>query len=218
MEGLAIASDTVVTLSYALFDGKGEVVDHGDDPSEPVTYVHGYAQIVPGIERQIEGLRAGDKRSFTIASDEAFGDRDEEAVFEVDKADFPNPGSVEIGDEFTAEGEDGDMIPMRVVEIRPDGFLVDANHPLAGQTLRVDVAVAAVRAASEDEIARAQAALETALSGGCGCGHEHGHDDHDHADHEGHDHSGHDHSGHDHSGHDHRQPEGAGLIQIGKKS
>jgi FKBP-type peptidyl-prolyl cis-trans isomerase SlyD len=216
MEGLAIASDTVVTLSYALFDGKGEVVDHGDDPSEPVTYVHGYAQIVPGIERQIEGLRAGDKRSFTIASDEAFGDRDEDAVFEVDKADFPNPGLVEIGDEFTAEGEDGEMIPMRVVEIRPDGFLVDANHPLAGQTLRVDMAVASVRAASEEEIARAQASLEAALSGGCGCGHEHGHEDgHEH----GPDDHGHgEHEGHAHADHDHAHPEGAGLIQIGKKS
>lgn len=207
MEALPIAADTVVTLSYALFDEKGAPLApdqaDGDDPSEPVSYVHGYGQIVPGIERQIEGLHAGDKRTLTVAPDEAFGERDEEAVFEVDKADFPDASTVSLGDEFIMEDADGDEMVMRVVEVRPEGFLVDANHPLAGHTLRVEVSVSAVRAASEEEIAAAQAALQAQVNGGaCGCGH-----DHDHGGEDGHDHA------HDH-GHTHEPA----LVQLGKKN
>jgi FKBP-type peptidyl-prolyl cis-trans isomerase SlyD len=220
MEALAIAPDTVVTLSYALFDERGEVIDgagtlvasesaeaspnprSGDSPCEPLTYVHGYAQIVPGLERQIEGLHKGERRTFTMAPDEAFGDRDEDAVFEVEKSDFPDADEVTVGDEFMAEGPDGEPFAMRVVEVKPDGFLMDANHPLAGQTLRVEVAVEAVRTASEEEITAAQAALEDEAGVGWGCGHDHDHD-HDH-DHE-----------HEHDDHDHEH-EHVPLIQIRK--
>jgi FKBP-type peptidyl-prolyl cis-trans isomerase SlyD len=204
MEALAIAPDTVVTLSYVLFDERGEAVDQAGH-TEPLTYVHGYAQLVPGLERQIEGLRAGDRRSVTVDPEEAFGERDEEAVFEVEKEDFPDAATVAEGDEFMAEGPDGEPIAMRVLEVRSDAFVVDTNHPLAGQRVRFDVEVSAVRPAREEEIAAAQAELEQLLAEddeACACGHDH---DHDH----GHDH---DHD-HDH-GHDH---EDAGLIQLGKK-
>ena len=83
MEALAIAPDTVVTLSYVLFDQHGEAVDEVGK-ADPLTYVHGYAQLVPGLERQIEGLKPGERGVFTVDADEAFGDRDDEAVFEVE--------------------------------------------------------------------------------------------------------------------------------------
>jgi FKBP-type peptidyl-prolyl cis-trans isomerase SlyD len=206
MQALAIASDTVVTLSYVLFDAQGEPADRTGD--EPITYVHGYAQLVPGLERQIEGLKAGDKGSFTVEADEAFGERDDDAVFEVDKADFPDAADVAAGDEFMAEGPDGEPISMRVLEVKEDAFLVDTNHPLAGQRVRFDVEVSAVRPADEAEIAAAQAELEQAIAdeGACGCGH-------DHADGEAHDHAGHDHD-HDHA-HEHTD---VSLIKLGKKS
>jgi FKBP-type peptidyl-prolyl cis-trans isomerase SlyD len=185
MEALAIAPDTVVTLSYVLFDEQGEAVDE-IGKAEPLTYVHGYAQLVPGLERQIEGLKPGERGVFTVTADEAFGARDDEAIFEVDKSDFPDAGDVAAGDEFMAEGPDGEPIAMRVLEVRPDAFVVDTNHPLAGQKVRFEVQVSGVRAASEEEIAAAQAELEAmAADDGCGCGHDHGGDDHDHD----HDHS-----------------------------
>jgi FKBP-type peptidyl-prolyl cis-trans isomerase SlyD len=199
---LAIAPDTVVTLSYVLFDEKGETVDRvGKD--EPLSYVHGYAQIVPGLEKQIAGLKAGEKGSFSVEAEDAFGERDEDAVFSVDRSEFPDAAEVEVGDEFMAEGPDGDPIAMRVVEVRADELVVDTNHPLAGQKIRFEVEVASVRAATEEEIAAAQAELEEMLAeeaDGCGCGHDHGDDDHDH-----------DH-GHD-DGHEHGEP----LVQLGKK-
>src|SRR3954470_21975116 len=101
MSALSIAADTVVTLSYVLFDAQGEAVDSATT-GEPLTYVHGYAQLVPGLERQIEGLKAGERGVFTVEADEAFGEREEEAIFAVDKSDFPEAGGVAVGDEFMA--------------------------------------------------------------------------------------------------------------------
>jgi FKBP-type peptidyl-prolyl cis-trans isomerase SlyD len=212
MEALAIAPDTVVTLSYALFDEHGELVDRaGIRPDagseagegEPLTYVHGYAQLVPGLERQIEGLKPGERGVFTVEADEAFGEHDDDAVFAVDRSDFPDASSVAVGDEFMAEGPDGEPIAMRVLEVHADAFVVDTNHPLAGQRVRFEVEVSAVRAAAEEEIAAAQAELERAIADdddACGCGHDHA---------EGHD--------HDHGQHDHDHTD-VSLIQLGKKS
>lgn len=205
MSALAIAPDTVVTLSYVLFDERGETVDRVTR-EEPLTYVHGYAQIVPGLEKQIAGLHPGDKGTFEVPADEAFGERDEDAVFAVDRTDFPDADDVAVGDEFMAEGPDGEPIAMRVVEVRDDALVVDTNHPLAGQRIRFEVEVSAVREASEDEIAAAQAELEQILAeeeNGCGCGHDHDHD-HDHGD------------GHDHD-HDHGHSHDHGLVQLSKK-
>ena len=205
MSALAIAPDTVVTLSYVLLDQRGETVDRVTR-EEPLTYVHGYAQIVPGLERQIEGMHAGEKGAFDVEADEAFGDRDDDAVFAVDRTDFPDADDVAVGDEFMAEGPDGEPIAMRVVELRDDALVVDTNHPLAGQRIRFEVEIAAVREANEEEIAEAQAELEQILAeeedDACGCGHDHGDDDHDH---------GHEHAPED--GHDH-----GNLVQLSKKS
>src|SRR5262245_57740955 len=99
MSPTAIGPDTCVTLSYILFDEHDEPVDRAT-ASEPLTYVHGYAQIVPGLEKHLAGLHAGDRRSIVLAPEEAFGERDEGAVLAVDKADFPESGEVSPGDEF----------------------------------------------------------------------------------------------------------------------
>lgn len=178
MTAPAIAPDTLVTLSYVLFDEKGEAVDRVT-ADEPLTYVHGYAQLVPGLERQIEGLEAGARGTFTVEADDAFGQRDEDAIFEVERSDFPTEEEIRVGDEFMAEDADGDPIAMRVVELRDDGIVVDTNHPLAGQRVRFEVEVASVRPATEAEIAAAQAELEEQAAGAC-CDHDHDHD-HDHA-------------------------------------
>lgn len=187
MSALAVGPDTFVTLSYVLFDEHGEAVDRATQ-TEPLTYVHGYAQIVPGLERGLAGLHAGEKKEITVPPAEGFGEHDDEGVFEVDKSDFPESGEVTAGDEFVAQGPDGEAIAMRVLEVLPEAFIVDTNHPLAGQTLRFEVTVSEVRAASEEEIAQAQADLEQQIQHDhAGCGHDHSHDhDHDH----GHAHDG----------------------------
>jgi FKBP-type peptidyl-prolyl cis-trans isomerase SlyD len=195
MTAIAIAPDTVVTVSYVLFDEKGEEVDHAT-AGEPLEYIHGYAQIVPGLEKNLTGLHAGDKRSFTLEAEDAFGERDEEGLLEVEKADFPDSDKVQAGDEFMAHGPDGDPIAMRVLEVHDDAFVVDTNHPLAGQKVRFEVEVASVRAATEEEIAEAQSDLEKRA-------------DHDHSE------CGED---HDHSAHDHDHGSPVELVQLSKRS
>lgn len=176
MSLIVIAPDTVVTFSYVLYDERGEAVDRMP-PDNPMTYVHGYAQIVPGLERQIEGLAAGAKGSFAVDPEEAFGEHDEDAVFSVGRDDFPESGAVAVGDEYVAEGPDGEPMPMRVLEVNGDDVLVDTNHPLAGQKIRFEVEVASVRPATEEEICAAQDEIEKlaaeAHEEGCGCGEDH---------------------------------------------
>jgi FKBP-type peptidyl-prolyl cis-trans isomerase SlyD len=208
----AVGPDTVVTLSYTLFDEQGEAVD-GVPASDPLVYVHGYAQILPGLEKALTGLRAGDKKELTVEAADAFGEHDEEGIFEVDKEDFPDASEVTVGDEFVAQGPDGEPLAMRVVEIRAEGFLVDTNHPLAGKRVRFAVEVASVRAAEEAEIAEAQAELEEHVHGE-GCGHDHGdgHHHHHHAHADGHAHD------HDHGpATDARHPAHEGLVQLKQK-
>lgn len=187
MSALAIGPDTHVTLTYVLFDEDGDTADRATT-TEPLQYIHGYAQIIPGLERGVTGMHAGERREFTVPPDDAFGEHDEEGVFEVDKADFEGSEDVALGDEFVAQGPDGNTMAMRVIEVLPDAFVVDTNHPLAGQTVRFQVEVSEVRTATEAEIAGAQQDLERRAAaahehgeGGC-CDHDH---DHDHA----HDHS-----------------------------
>ena len=203
MSALAIGPDTVVTLSYELFGENGEVVDRAE-PGDPLVYVHGYAQIVPGLEKALVGAHAGERRSVLVEPEEGFGEREEEAIYEVDRADFPDSASVQVGDEFVGEGPGGLELAMRVVEIRDDGFVVDTNHPLAGQKVRFEVEVKDVRPASEEEISRAEAELEEELEGIAAA--MEGEGEHEHG--EG--------CGHDHEGGD-GQPEGGSLVQISKR-
>lgn len=176
-----IQTNSRVVVEYVLKDEEGEILDASDaEDGEPITYVHGYGLLVPGLEAGLEGLATGATKSIVIDPSEGFGEHDEELVGEIDRGEFPEPDAVAEGDEFVAESPGGDPIIMRVVEVRKDSVIVDANHPLAGVTLHYDVKIREVRTASPEEIAEAKHALEVEEHGACGCGHEHGGHDHGH--------------------------------------
>ena len=178
----SIQPNARVVLEYTLRDEKGAVLDSSDaEDGEPIVYVHGYGMLVPGLEAALVGLEQGASKDVTVEPAEGFGDRDEELVMEIDKTDFPDPKNVVMGDEVVAESPDGDEVPMRVVEVKDDTVVVDANHPLAGVTLRYSVKVTEVAQATDDEIAEAAAGFEEAgySSSGGGCDdptHDHSHD------------------------------------------
>jgi FKBP-type peptidyl-prolyl cis-trans isomerase SlyD len=173
-----------VVLEYTLKDEKGTVLDSSDaEDGEPIVYVHGYGMLVPGLEVALMGLEVGSVKDVTVSPDEGFGDRDDELVLEIDRSDFPDPKKVAIGDEVVAESPDGDEVPMRVVEVKADTVVVDANHPLAGVTLRYSVIVKEVAQASEEEIAEAAAGFDEAGYDEEGCDdptHDHSHEGHSH--------------------------------------
>jgi FKBP-type peptidyl-prolyl cis-trans isomerase SlyD len=177
---LTIQPNRHVTIDYELRDDEGDVIDQSGDGEQggPIRYVHGYGMLVPGLEAALVGLAAGEERDIVVPAEAGYGERDEELVMEIDRADFPKPESVAVGDEFVAESPDGDQIAMNVLEVRKDSVVVDANHPLAGMTLRYHVKVREVREATEEEIQRAAAELDVAHE------HVHGPDcDHDHDEH-----------------------------------
>jgi FKBP-type peptidyl-prolyl cis-trans isomerase SlyD len=152
-----------VILDYVLKDPSGVVLDEStSDGGEPIIYVHGYGMLVPGLEAGLAGMREGEEKEIVVRAEEGFGERDEDLVVEIDRAEFPEPDKVAIGEEFVAESPDGNEAVMRVVEVHSDYVLVDANHPLAGVTLHYAVKVREVREATESELEQAAAEFEEA--------------------------------------------------------
>ena len=177
--GLSIQPNAHVTLAYTLKDDDGEILDtsEGED-GEPIRYVHGYGMLVPGLEAALAGKTAGEKLDVVVSAEEGFGDHDADLVVEIERADFPDPAAIQEGDEFVAESPDGDEVVMRVVEIKGDAVVVDANHPLAGVTLHYSVEVQDVREATSEEVESAAREFEEAREHvhGPDCDHDHDHD------------------------------------------
>ena len=160
---MQIAKDSVVSIHYTLKDGSGEVLDTSDG-REPLEYLQGAGQIIPGLESELEGKKAGDEFSVTIEPDQGYGSRDESLVHEVPKTEFETPDEIEVGMQFRVGAEGGTLI-MVVAGVGDDIVTLDGNHPLAGETLAFDVSVTGVRDATEEEIKASQ----HVHGSGCGC-------------------------------------------------
>lgn len=153
---MKIASGHVVGIDYSLHLGDGRVID-ASAPGEPLTYLHGEGQIVPGLESALEGLSAGEKKQVVVGPGDGYGEHDPRGVQEVPRGAFPAEFDPQPGMELTAEGPNGEPVPFAVREVRPDAVVIDLNHPLAGKTLHFDVTVREVRAATPEEIAHGHA-------------------------------------------------------------
>ncbi|MDW8248410.1 MAG: FKBP-type peptidyl-prolyl cis-trans isomerase [Myxococcales bacterium] len=148
-----------VTLSYILRDEDGDIVE-ATEPDEPLVYLHGFGQVLPALERRIEGMYPGSQRSFTLPPEEGYGEHDPDGLFQVHRSEFPVPEEVQLDEEFTLEGPDGEEMTLRVLEFTEDDHvLVDTNHPLAGVVLHFEVTVEGVEPASEEELEAAERAL-----------------------------------------------------------
>jgi FKBP-type peptidyl-prolyl cis-trans isomerase SlyD len=160
---LAIAPNTHVTLDYELRDDEGDLLDaSAEDGGEPIRYVHGYGMIVPGLEAALVGLHAGDERDIMVPAEAGYGEYDEELLLTIDRKEMPDPAAVEVDDELVAEAPDGGELDLKVIEVRENEVVCDANHPLAGMNLRYKVKVRDVRPATDDEIAQAAEDLDEA--------------------------------------------------------
>lgn len=149
----------VVSLQYTLTDPKGEVLE-STVGEEPLEYLHGYGEIVPGLERALEGAEIGFNKKITVKSADAYGDRDESAIFEAPKDDLPD--GLEVGEEIFAESPDGEPMEFTVVKLTETGAMLDPNHPLAGLDLTFDIEIKGMRQATPEE-------LEHGHSHGAGC-------------------------------------------------
>jgi FKBP-type peptidyl-prolyl cis-trans isomerase SlyD len=148
---MQIASNKVATLHYTLKDDKGALIESSVG-NEPLTYIHGIGNLIPGLEAKLEGKQAGEKLSVVVKPEDAYGARDEELIEEVDRAEFDAGEELEVGKEFQYDDEDGNVFHVRIVELSDSKVKIDGNHPLAGQTLAFDVEVLDVREASKEEL------------------------------------------------------------------
>ncbi|MFP2909351.1 peptidylprolyl isomerase [Pyxidicoccus sp. 3LFB2] len=160
---MRVAKDSVVSLEYRLHLGDGQVIDQSA-PGQPLAYLHGHRQIVPGLEGAIEGMSSGESKQVVVAPGQGYGEHDPEGVRTVPRNMLPPGFNPQPGQTLMAQTEQGD-IPLRIQEVRQDAVVVDLNHPLAGKTLHFDVTVREVRAATTEELTH---------------GHVHGAGGHDH--------------------------------------
>ena len=148
---MRIEKGRVVRMHYTLRDDSGTTIESSGG-REPLTYLHGFGHLIPGLERTLEGSQAGLVTAVTVLPQDAYGEKDPQAVIRAAREDFPDGLTLEPGIEVQAETPDGPLTFM-VVSIEGDEAVLDANHPLAGKTLTFDVEVLDVREATADELA-----------------------------------------------------------------
>ena len=148
---MQISRHTVAAIDYTLTDDDGQVLDTSEG-REPLTYLHGAGNLIPGLETALEGQTPGDSLSVTVQPDEGYGERDDRLVQQVPRSAFEGVEQVEAGMRFQATDENGQGRVVTVTGVEGDEVTVDANHPLAGVPLNFEVNVVEVREATSEEI------------------------------------------------------------------
>jgi FKBP-type peptidyl-prolyl cis-trans isomerase SlyD len=139
---MSVQDGSLVSLEYTLRLDDLSVVE-SNVGQEPLQYTQGADQIIPGLERGLAGLAAGDSRRVTVQPEEAYGPVDPDGFQEVEKQLVPQ-NAWTVGSRLVATDRDGHERQLRVHEVREHTVIVDMNHPLAGKTLVFDVKVLAL--------------------------------------------------------------------------
>ncbi len=174
---MTIAAEKVVSIDYTLRNNNGEIIDSSEGRA-PLDYLHGARNIVPGLEKELDGKAEGDSLKVAVAPADAYGEYDDSNVFDVPRTQFPEGQEIEAGMRFSAQTPEGPA-SFLVKDVAGDSVKLDGNHPLAGETLNFDVTVRGVRDATAEEIAHGhvhQKGEEGGCcgghgNGGCGCSH-----------------------------------------------
>ncbi|HEY8403973.1 MAG TPA: peptidylprolyl isomerase [Flavobacteriales bacterium] len=148
---MQITKDKVVAIHYTLRNNAGIVIDTSEG-KDPLYYLHGNGNLIPGMEEGLEGKSKGDKFELKISPEKGYGHRNLDAIQQVPLAAF-NGAEVRVGMQFQASGDQGYPIIVTVTAVEGDTVTVDANHPLAGEELNFNVEVMEVREATSDELA-----------------------------------------------------------------
>lgn len=146
----SVADDVVVTLQYSL-SIDGEVIDSSEE-NEPILFLQGHGQIVPGLEKELYGLKVGDSKQLVVPAKEGYGELDPSAIMDVPKDEFPEEIPLKAGVELRVRDEDGEVMDATIVSVSKDTVKLDFNHPLAGKDLAFDVTVLELREATEEEL------------------------------------------------------------------
>ena len=154
---MRVKTGRVILLDYMVRVGTGQVVESSAGKA-PIEYLHGAGQILPALERALEGLREGEQAAFSIAAEEAYGQRKEDNVVALPKTLFPTDVKLEKGLCLYARAGGGQSYPITVKEVKKEMVVVDLNHPLAGERLFFEVNIRGVRPAGNQELFAGRAA------------------------------------------------------------
>lgn len=157
-----ITADCVVSMNYQLTDETGAELDASN--GEPLAYLHGHSNIIPGLERSLEGLKPGDQKQVVVAPTEGYGEHKPDLIFSLPRQQFAGEAP-EVGMMVQLRSPEGEEMVASILAIDENEVKLDANHPLAGKTLHFDVEIVDVRPASAEEKAH---------------GHSHGPEGHHH--------------------------------------
>lgn len=160
---MQIKENSVVNIHYTLTNDAGEVLDSSSG-KEPLMYMHGHNNLIPGLEDQLAGKKEGDKFNADVEAEDAYGLHHEEAIQQIPLSALANIPNLEVGMQLQASTDQG-PVAVRVAEINDEHVVLDGNHPLAGQRLHFAVEVMSVRDATPSELEH---------------GHAHGGDGHHH--------------------------------------
>ena len=136
-------------MDYQLFDPEGEVIDSSDDGQ--FAFLFGVGQIIPGLEKALNGKGKGDSFDVTINPDEAYGERDEQKVQAVPRSHITGIDEITVGMQLQSQDPEGEMMIVTVVDVSDEEVTLDGNHPLAGVILKFSVTIKDIRAATEEE-------------------------------------------------------------------
>jgi FKBP-type peptidyl-prolyl cis-trans isomerase SlyD len=143
--GSNVQEGSIVSIEYTLTDGDGKVIDTNVG-KEPLTFIQGAGQIVSGLEKELQGLKAGDQKKVQVKPEDGYGMPSQQAFQELPRETIPAEAQ-KAGVSLMAKGPDGRAIPIRVHEVKEKTVVVDFNHPLAGKTLNFDVKIKDIKGA-----------------------------------------------------------------------
>lgn len=162
-DNLSVANDVVVGLAYTLY--VENAVEDSAPVSEPLEYIHGHGNLITGLEKAIEGMKVGDKKSVTIEPEDGYGEYDQEGLIELDRGLFPEGFQIEKGRIVPLEDDEGNHLHSYISDWTDKTVTVDLNHPMAGKTLVFDVEIVSLRPGTAEEIEAGSIYLDD----GCGC-------------------------------------------------
>ena len=145
-----VSDDVVVSIDYSL-TVEGEIIDASEE-NDPLEYLQGHQNIIPGLERELYGLKIGDSKEVVVSPKDGYGDIDPEAIIDVPRSEFPKDFALKTGLELQLQSQDGELLNAVIISVSKDKVRLDLNHPLAGKELLFRVTVVDLRTASEEEI------------------------------------------------------------------
>lgn len=153
---MTVQDGMVVSLDYSLRLNSGDVIDSSAD-GEPLMFLQGAGQIIPGLEQALYGMAMGEEKQVTVAPADGYGEMDPEGVQFFPASAFPEEMELEVGMALQAQDDSGHTYTVYVTDIQDDGVLMDFNHPLAGETLHFQTKIVGLRPATDEEMAHGHA-------------------------------------------------------------